>query len=278
MTRGGWIALIAAETVALCCCAGLITLSLAGFLDEPSTPSAIAQVSATPIRSSPTVPVTQTAARTSTAVIQTRSTNVTLTPTRALITPPSNLYNVVVPTPTAARTLYPVDFMDTFIVVTYPVSGTTLAAIGRSLDANAMPDPHEPNSRFYARTDWQISYSPPALKLTPQGCELEKGGVTIALTMTLPGLVTTAPRDVTDRWGAFIQRAIVHESGHVRLGQDGARTFQRDLANLPPASDCATLSSNIRSLFNKSFTAIENANVQYDSDTRHGVTQGATFP
>lgn len=280
MTRGHWIALIAAEIIVLCCCAGLGALFFVGYFDQPTSPTAVAQATLTPIRSTPTsaaLGITGTATRTNTAVIQTRSPNVSPSQTRLLITPSSNLYNVVIPTPTAARIVYPVDFVDRFALITYPVSGTTLAAISKSLDANAMADPHEPNNRFYARTDWYINYRITS-KVTTRGCELDKSGVTIALTMTLPALATTAPRDVTDRWGSFIQKAIVHESGHVKLAQDGARTFQRDLGNLAPATDCNALDSNAHNLFDKSFAAIDKVNVQYDADTQHGVTQGATFP
>lgn len=279
MSRNTWIAIIALEIIALCCCAGLGALYVVGsFSAFTTTPTAIAQATVTPVRVTLTAAPTQTTAPTNTFVVQSRATSTSQANTRARVTPPSNLYLVLVPTPTAARVVYPVDFSDTFVLVTYAVNGSTLSAISQSLEANARADPHEPGSKFYAETNWQISYST-SRKSTARGCELDKGSVTIAVTMTLPALVTpNVPRDVADRWSNFIKRGIIHESGHVKLAQDGARSFQRDLGNVSPSPTCDALDTRIKDLFITDFKSIEKLNVQYDADTQHGVTQGAVFP
>ena len=288
MTRGKWIAVIAAEAIGLCCCAGAIALFLSGSFDVPApAPTVIAQATAAPSprRATATFAPTETAQPTFTLVLQPsigsspRPRPITVTPSRVLVTPPSNLYNVIIPTPTAPpRMNYPVEYLNTFVVVTYPVSGTTTTAVSKSLEANAIADPHEPNARFYARTDWYLSahwFS----KETSRGCEVDRANVSIALTMTLPALATqNVPRDLSDRWSVFTKKAIVHESGHVNLAQDGARALQRDIANFPSATNCDVIQTRLRDLFDKSFAAIDKANVQYDADTQHGVTQGAVFP
>jgi len=280
LKRGAWIAIIAAEIIALCCCAGLGVLFLAGnFSGVPVTPTAIAQATLTPFRATLTPAPTQTVALTSTPLIQLRATAASPTFTRAFVTPSSNLYNIVIPTPTAPPKLnYPIDYKNTFVVVTYPVTGTTTNAVSKSLEANAIADPHEPNNHFYARTDWYLS-AHWLWKETPRGCEVDRADVSIALTMTLPALsIPNVPSDLQNRWNTFIKNGVTHESGHVKLAQDGARVFQRDLGNFPPAPNCDVIQTRLRELFDKSFLAIDQANVKYDADTQHGVTQGAVFP
>lgn len=87
-----------------------------------------------------------------------------------------------------------------------------------------------------------------------------------------------ASQDVQNRWSAFTDNTITHESGHVKLDLDGAREYQRALGNYPPAADCGTLQSGLRDLFNSNFSAIDRANVDYDRQTQHGRKQGAIFP
>jgi predicted secreted Zn-dependent protease len=201
----------------------------------------------------------------------------TITPIAVVSNP--GLYNIVVPTPSAPALIYPIQFDSNLSIVTYPVTGTTLVALSRSLDTNALPDPHEKNSRYYARTDWYLSghwnWNPAG-----QGCEVDKGSVSIAMTMTLPLLSSTVdvPVDVISRWNTFVNNTVIHETGHVQLDLQGARDYQRKLGNFPPALDCDAIQSKLRTLFDDSFANIDRANTGYDSTTRHGRTQGAVFP
>jgi predicted secreted Zn-dependent protease len=201
----------------------------------------------------------------------------TITPLAVVSNP--GLYNIIVPTPFAPALVYPIQFDSSLSVVTYPVTGTTIFDLSKSLETNALPDPHEKNSRYYARTDWYLSghwnWNP-----TVKGCEVDGGNVSIAMTMTLPVLSSTVgvPLDVTSRWNTFVSNTVVHETGHVQLDLQGARDYQRNLGNFPPAPTCEVIQSKLKTLFSDSFAAIDRANTGYDSATRHGRTQGAVFP
>lgn len=193
-------------------------------------------------------------------------------PTRA------NFYNIVVPTPTAQALKYPVTYAARLNVKTYSVSGETTDAIARSLDANALTDAHDPLGRYYARTDWNLS-SNWTWQTTASGCEVEKAQVTMLVTMTLPSLVSTnLSQDTRQRWDTFIANTITHESGHVHLAFDGARAYQHDISYLLPAMDCNLLETRLNNLFKQDYNAIDQANVDYDTQTKHGTTQGAVFP
>jgi hypothetical protein len=95
---------------------------------------------------------------------------------------------------------------------------------------------------------------------------------------TYPVSGASMPGDAGDRWNRFLDNTILHESGHVQIALDGARNYQRELGNLPPARDCITLQSQLKALFDQHFAAIDHSSVQYDAETRHGRTQGAVFP
>jgi len=193
-------------------------------------------------------------------------------PTRA------NPYNIFVPTPTAQMLKYPVTFDARLNVVTYPVSGETTDAIAKSLDAKALVDAHDPLGRYYALTNWNLS-SHWNFQPTAVGCEVEKAQVTLAVTMTLPSLASTnVSPEVRQRWDAFIANAIAHETGHVNLAFDGARSYQHDISYLLPAMNCNIIQTRLNDLFKNDFDAIDQANVDYDTETKHGTTQGAVFP
>ncbi len=185
---------------------------------------------------------------------------------------------IAVPTPTGVALKYPVSYETQFAVTTYNVQGQSVKEIHQSLEANALSDPHEIGKRFYARTDWYLSakwfYVP-----TARGCEVERAQVSIIVTMTLPALVTTnvAP-EVQARWNTFLNNTVQHEREHVKIAYDGARDYQRQLGNYPPAVNCTAIQSQLQNLFRQHYDLIDRTNVEYDRKTQHGITQGAVFP
>lgn len=113
-----------------------------------------------------------------------------------------------------------------------------------------------------------------------RGCEIDRAKVSLAMTMTLPMLATTVgvPPDVLKRWNTFVGNTITHETGHVNLNLQGARDYQRDLGNFPPAPDCEMIQLKVKNLFDSGFAAIDRMNADYDAKTQHGFKQGAVFP
>lgn len=285
MTQSRWIALVVGEAVAVCCCLGLFGFLLLGSSPDIPTPTRIAQATVTQ-RATATLAPTSTPERTNTFVVPQGTTNTTpargtpgtRTPTRG--SSGTGGYTIIIPTPTAPRLAYPIDFNNAFVVATYPVTGKTKEELSRSLEASAQSDPHEAGGgRYYARTDW-VLYWQPYVKESLSSCQVDGGYVGVSITMTLPILSTTTgvPTDVINRWNTFIQNTQTHETGHVKLAQQGARDMQRDLGNLAPAANCDLLQTRLRDLFDKSFAAVDKANVNYDAQTQHGFTQGAVFP
>lgn len=276
------IAILALLFLCVCCeLAGMGTFAAYIFANDSSA-VAIVEPSPTLTRRATALPTsTATPAPTYTRVIE-PGTGTGLppivipsrTPTRV-----ANPYQVVIPTPTAPVMAYPIAFTSTFKVMTYPVSGKTTNDISNSLEANAIPDPHEPGSRYYALTRWQLAGNWVA-KASLRGCEVNSGDVSLAITMTLPALTPTTgvPADVLKRFDTFMTNAVMHESRHVELTLQGARDYQRALGNFPPTSDCEGLKVQLNQLFTRNFDGIDRANSDYDAKTQHGLAQGAVFP
>ncbi len=204
-----------------------------------------------------------------------------MTRTPSLTLPPlsSDPYVLTVPTPTAPAMVYPIQFHSGLTTATYSVTGRTTADLTRSLNAHALPDPHEANSRYYARTEWYLSGQWSVVP-TRRGCEVDHGLVSIAMTVTVPLL---SPRvgvgsDVLDRWDRFLGNTVTHEKGHVELDLAGARDYQQQMGNWPPASSCAVLGQQMKDLFSLSFATVDQQNLDYDQKTKHGAQQGAVFP
>lgn len=190
----------------------------------------------------------------------------------------ANSLTMGIPTPTVTGVSTRIKYETKFAVITYTVTGKTLDEISASLNAQAMPDPHEPGTRYFARTDWYLT-GDWTWKPSPSGCEVSTAQVRVAVTMTMPARVAgeLAP-DVQKRWDNFFENTVAHENGHVKLAYDGARNYQRELDTLAPAANCDILGNRLKDLFRKNFDQIDRANVDYDKRTRHGETQGAVFP
>ncbi|MEW5719374.1 MAG: DUF922 domain-containing protein [Chloroflexota bacterium] len=282
------IAILAILFICVCCeLTGMGLFVASTFMDDSAQ---IAQVapSPTPLRFAtfpptytPTPVVTKTPAPTNTRVVDTTplSTLPAIVPPQRTPTTVTDPYKVVVPTPTAPVMTYPIVFSSTLKVTTYPVTGKSVTDISKSLEANAISDPHEPGSRYYALTKWQLAGNW-VIKPSVRGCEVSSGEVSLVMTMTLPVLATTTgvPADTLKKFNTFIDKTVLHESGHVELALQGARDYQRALGNFAPVSDCEGLKAQLSNLYRRSFDAIDVANVDYDVKTKHGLTQGAVFP
>ncbi|MBI5305946.1 MAG: DUF922 domain-containing protein [Chloroflexi bacterium] len=288
-------AFIAFLLIACCLTGTAFVVVLGTTLDSPFelawfAPTPTRTPTVTPTATATRVPptATRTPAPTSTPVVRIPTVPATparvQSPTRAALptrapTLAANPYNIIVPTPTAPSVVNPVTFESTFRVVTYSVTGKTTNELSRALDVKAIADPHEPNSRYYAMTEWFVS-SDWQWQSSARGCELERANVSVTITMTLPALATRQgiASDLLTRWDTFIANTITHEKGHVTRALNGSREYQRALGNLATQSTCLTMRPTLDNLFKQNLDAIDRVNVQYDVETDHGATQGAVFP
>ncbi|MCI0478402.1 MAG: DUF922 domain-containing Zn-dependent protease, partial [Anaerolineales bacterium] len=226
--------------VCVCCeLTGLGIFATYYFLNDAAE-VALVKPSSAPTQRVSTPAVTATPAPTYTRVVEgnpgaslpTR-TLVTRTPTRT-----ANPYRVFVPTPGAPTMIYPITFDSSLQVEMYDVTGKTVNEISKSLEANAISDPHEPGSRYYALTRWHLA-GDWSVRPSARGCEVISGEVSVMITMTLPMLTSSgASADTLKRFNTFIEKTILHENGHAEIALQGARDYQRALGNHSAASNC----------------------------------------
>ncbi len=124
------------------------------------------------------------------------------------------------------------------------------------------------------RLQWQYAYVAGDNGL----CELYNVKVGIRIGEVLPALQTTQPSaGFAAKWQTFAASLDTHERGHVALDEQYAAKLLSDLQAFP-ATDCASISGAIDTLTHAELAALAQANVDYDTQTNHGATQGALLP
>lgn len=150
----------------------------------------------------------------------------------------------------------------------YDVSGRTERAIRESINARRPRDPND-GRPVDAVARWTMQWRWPA---RGAACDLARATVEFRATVLMPRLVDTGrvPAGLLARWRAYVAALETHEAGHVRypfehVGEVAAAIRSSRCAN---ANDAARVA----------VAAIARHDVDYDRATRHGATQGATFP
>lgn len=128
--------------------------------------------------------------------------------------------------------------------------------------------------RFHGYTRWNVRWS---FRWQPEAsgrCRITEVTTRLRTEVQLPELRRATPgqRALFDRYLPALSR---HEQGHVQFGRDAARAIDQGIAQLPTASDCATLERQANALGHRLLREHAEREKQYDRDTRHGASQGA---
>jgi predicted secreted Zn-dependent protease len=151
----------------------------------------------------------------------------------------------------------------------YDVAGRSFDEIRNAMNA-ARPTEANDGQRVDALTRWYLRWRWPR---QPDGtCLLDRVEVTFSATMQMPRLADPAhlPRQVLARWQAYMAALQIHEQGHVRHAWENMESVARAIR----ASDCANATAAGRA----ATRALARWDVDYDRQTRHGLSQGARFP
>lgn len=151
----------------------------------------------------------------------------------------------------------------------YDVSGRTPAAIRAALNAVRPRDPNDglpvdALSRWYVRWSWRGNGR--------GGCDLANPTVEYSARIVMPRLANEAdvPPAVRARWRAYVAALETHEAGHVRYPFDRLG----EIAAAIRGSTCGGANEAAR----RALAPMQRHDVDYDRATRHGASQGATFP
>ena len=152
----------------------------------------------------------------------------------------------------------------------YDVGGTSAREIRRAINA-ARQAGLGTNAPYDASTSWRFKWQWPVDRKTGT-CDLANTAVTFSAKVRLPRLADPERLGsaVRARWDRYYAALLAHEAGHARYPY----AHRGELLAAIKGSDCAHASEAAKAVLAR-FTDRDHA---YDAETRHGATQGATFP
>jgi predicted secreted Zn-dependent protease len=130
---------------------------------------------------------------------------------------------------------------------------------------------------FAGRTNWNLSYQYQS-RMQADACTVESVTIKLELSMTMPrwSPPSGAPAELVGRWERFNSALRVHEDGHVSGARNLESAARRALLALS-AANCGALDAAMRARFDQILEQGRAYDRDYDAQTGHGKTQGATF-
>ena len=159
----------------------------------------------------------------------------------------------------------------------YRVSGFTYDDIFREMQRSG-PGTDEIGVRLGMHlSEWRWSYR---YTSAPGGrCRLDEATVLLRSRIVMPEWtnVSTAPPEIARGWRPFLEALRYHEEGHRNRAKSQGIFLWQALLGLE-GSDCDELSGIARSTADRVIAEGREAQVAYDRETGHGLTQGAVWP
>ena len=135
-----------------------------------------------------------------------------------------------------------------------------------------------------AATQWRLEWTF-STEADASGCRCTRLATRTIITVTLPRWVqaTNTPPDaaLAASWARYQKGLGAHELGHAQLALAAAAELQRQVTDLGArgaSADCATLERSINEAGQRVLDQYGKLERGYDEKTRHGATQGASFP
>lgn len=121
---------------------------------------------------------------------------------------------------------------------------------------------------------WDFHYSK-----TRNGCRIDSVTVTVYVTYLYPRWVNLldGSNELRVKWSRFITALETHEEGHRDRAVDAATRIESAIANLAPRMNCQDLAVAANALGKRIAEELKREQVQYDVETKHGITQGTSF-
>ncbi|MEO8810642.1 MAG: DUF922 domain-containing protein [Rhodanobacter sp.] len=167
-------------------------------------------------------------------------------------------------------------YADDARLVYYDVVGNSAATLRQQLKSNG---PLDHGKRFDAHATWHVTWTY-TYASTGQGCAFTKLDTSLNGVIELPRWVDPgdAPASLKIKWERFLAALRVHEDGHYAHGVAARNEIETLGRSFQIPGSCSAMAKT----FNDEASAIVDKYAamdrQYDHDTDHGKSQGATFP
>lgn len=158
----------------------------------------------------------------------------------------------------------------------YDVSGDSEAELRAQLDRLG---PETDGERHDAYTAWHVTWHFPFVQ-GDDGCATGPVTTDVRVVVTLPRWQGFADEGapLVQRWRRYLDALKEHESGHRLTGIHAASDITEQLPQLPPKPTCGEAEEAANALARSILDQHRARDVEYDGETRHGITQGALFP
>jgi len=161
----------------------------------------------------------------------------------------------------------------------YPIIGNTNQVIRAQLHVEDAPTTDSDFVGYTAtRIEWRFR---PQRDAARDVCVLRAVHVSLVVTTTLPvwrPAPTPPPsRALVAEWTQFLDATERHELGHLNIARRTAANLYQQLSGLT-SPKCETLSATAASTAHALWVAGHDRQLAYDLATRHGATQGTTWP
>jgi len=155
-------------------------------------------------------------------------------------------------------------------VIYYDITGSTESELRKSMNQLRPKDPYDNNRPVDAYTDWYISWNWPGYGIDT--CDLTAAVVSYKIKLTVPRwqAPANASHELIAKWDKYIQSLVLHEKGHVENVVNNYLSVKTAIQS----ATCTTADAAGQ----KALEPLRKFDSSYDSETKHGATQGAIFP
>jgi len=160
--------------------------------------------------------------------------------------------------------------------VSYQINGNTSQELREQMNSLG---PFDHGKRYDAYTAWNIQWRY-KYSDTQSGCKMEKVHVNLDITYTFPEWknFAEANTELKEKWDKYLSNLRRHENTHAANGEEAAAEVEYVLQNFPVMQSCQTLQALANRRAQQIIMHMNERDVEYDKNTRHGITQGAVFP
>jgi predicted secreted Zn-dependent protease len=157
----------------------------------------------------------------------------------------------------------------------YDITGANAAELRRAMRAHG---PRDDERTWSGRTDWSIRWT---FSFSPgRGtCRITDARVELQSLVRLPRWrpPPSAPEALVADWERYVGALRAHEHGHVEIAAEAAREITSAIRRLRTPV-CTAISTEANATGRRILERARVRNRDYDTETRHGVGQGAAWP
>jgi predicted secreted Zn-dependent protease len=127
---------------------------------------------------------------------------------------------------------------------------------------------------FHAMTNWTVNWKFEGVENSSGKCRITRVFTELSVDIDLPRLSGASPTQA-EQFDQYLSALRIHELGHYAIAKEAAAAVDDDIRALPESSNCEILFAAANEAGNQAIENYKQKEVEYDTVTDHGRTQGA---